>query len=179
MQEPSRRTGQGSSDRRKSRDRAIRDGHLPPSLRTVLEIPPGTNGDARDKVILVSRGQSAERRYASTEARHADQRVGRAPSSCAFSLHSIGAHSTPQGMEENIMSSQEEESNAIPLPPGAFETLQDAQRKLADIQGQLNSYIAGLRHGLNVPDGWKIDMKLKAFVPPEEKSNDSGGSRGD
>ena len=52
----------------------------------------------------------------------------------------------------------------IPLPPGAFETLQDAQQKLAAVQGQLNSYIAGLRQGLSVPEGWKIDMRLRAFV---------------
>ena len=69
----------------------------------------------------------------------------------------------------------EKETEHIPLPSGAFETLQEAQRRLAEVQSQLNSYIAGLRHGLKVPEGWKIDMRLRAFVSADGKAEEAGG----
>jgi hypothetical protein len=37
------------------------------------------------------------------------------------------------------------------------------------VNGQVNSYVSGLRHGLNIPEGWELDMQAKAFVPPKEK----------
>lgn len=33
-------------------------------------------------------------------------------------------------------------------------------------QQQANTYIAGLMAGLDVPDGWQLDPRAMAFVPP-------------
>jgi len=59
-------------------------------------------------------------------------------------------------------------SNTVPVPSDAWAVIEDGQKKMAEINNQLNTYIAGLRHGLNVPEDWKIDPALKAFVPPEK-----------
>jgi len=64
----------------------------------------------------------------------------------------------------------EKDQPPIPISEDAVKTLAEAQRKLAEINGQINSYVSGLRHGLSVPEGWELDMQAKAFVPPNEKA---------
>lgn len=64
----------------------------------------------------------------------------------------------------------------ISLPEAAIEAVLDAQRRIDEINTHLGSYAAGLRHGLNVPEDWKLDMKRRAFVPP---GGDVGANGGD
>lgn len=76
--------------------------------------------------------------------------------------------------EENWVGGKE----AIPLPKEALESLAEAQRKLQEGQAQINSYVSGLRHGLKVPEGWKLDMQARAFVPSSEEEGKEPGQKG-
>ncbi len=58
---------------------------------------------------------------------------------------------------------------AIPVPEETVKALMDAQRKITDMNLHVENYLTGLRHGLKVPDGWKLDMQVRAFVPPQDE----------
>jgi hypothetical protein len=61
----------------------------------------------------------------------------------------------------------------IPLPESAVSELMEVQRRLDEVNAQLQVYASGLRHGLGVPENWKLDMSLRAFVPPNEIGGDN------
>jgi len=53
----------------------------------------------------------------------------------------------------------------IPLPQEALAVIVKASQQIEEIRHQLRLYADGLRHGLNVPAGWVLDMEKHAFVP--------------
>jgi len=65
------------------------------------------------------------------------------------------------------MTEEQPPVSPIPLPSDAIKSLAEGQQKLAEVQGQINSFIAGLRLGMSVPDGWQLDLQKRAFVPPQ------------
>ena len=63
---------------------------------------------------------------------------------------------------------------AIPVPDEAVKALMDAQRKVTEMNLHVENYLTGLRHGLKVPDGWKLDTRLRAFVAPQDEEGQAG-----
>ncbi len=65
-------------------------------------------------------------------------------------------------------------TGSIPLPEEAVRALNEGQKKIAEVNLQVNNYVAGLRHGLKVPDDWELDLQAKAFVPPKGAEGQAG-----
>lgn len=68
-----------------------------------------------------------------------------------------------------FVSPQEDGHKSIPIPLKTISVIEDAYRKLEEIDSQLKSYKLGLLHALGVPENWHIDIEKKIVLSPEEQ----------
>jgi len=57
----------------------------------------------------------------------------------------------------------------IKIPEESILIIDQISSKFDELEMQMKNYAMGLRHGLKIPNGWVLDIKKKAFVPPPSK----------
>lgn len=58
--------------------------------------------------------------------------------------------------------------NEIIISERAQKQLRDLLESAEKLNGQINTYVAALGAGLDVPEGWQVDTRRMAFVAPPE-----------
>lgn len=56
--------------------------------------------------------------------------------------------------------------------------LRELMEAAEKVNGQINTYAAALAAGLDVPEGWQLDVRRMAFVAPEAPTQDGGHVEG-
>ncbi len=57
-------------------------------------------------------------------------------------------------------------ANEIVISERAQKQLRDLLETIEKLNEQINTYVAALGAGLDVPDGWQLDVRRMAFVAP-------------
>ncbi len=58
------------------------------------------------------------------------------------------------------------EATEIVISGRAQAQLRELMESVERINGQINTYAAALAAGLDIPDGWQLDVRRMAFVAP-------------
>lgn len=66
-------------------------------------------------------------------------------------------------------------SDPILLQEGVKDVVRNYQSQVAELQKELNIYMAGMRAQANVPKDWLLDFEKMAFIPGEHK--EKGGRK--
>ncbi len=67
-------------------------------------------------------------------------------------------------------------ASEVVISERAQKQLHDLLDSAEKLNGQINTYVAALGAGLDVPDGWQLDPRRMAFVAPVVADAPAGGA---